>query len=407
MHATSTQLPSVEQHDDAGVPVVSVRGLTKVFRSRRTGNEPVYALRDVDIDVHPGEFLVLLGPSGCGKTTLLRSIAGLEQPTKGSITIDGAPVFDQAKKLNTEPENRPVGMIFQSYALWPHMTALKNTAFPLRCRRVARAEADERAKDILTRVGIGHLTSRYPSEMSGGQQQRLALARALVVGQRVVLFDEPLSNVDAQVREKLRLELVRMQRDLGFTAIYVTHDQSEAMELADRIAVMDHGRVAQLGAPQDMFERPSSVHVARFLGQSNEMPFTVETVDREAGTVSGTSPVGRLTAVLSEEGGLPVEPGSTFAAFGRPGDFEITKATGTKRSSPIGTDGVNVWNGTVESVRFLGTHVQVVVQAGDLRLRCWGVPAGTEVTDGDAVQVRVPVRALRMVSDSSPQPEQA
>lgn len=391
--------------DDSDVPVVSVKGLTKVFRSKRTGDVSVYALRDVDLAVNQGEFLVLLGPSGCGKTTLLRSIAGLEIPSAGSIVIDGRVVFRHGQKgrLNVEPEHRPVGMIFQSYALWPHMTALRNTAFPLRCRGVKQAEAQERARETLTKVGIGHLVDRYPSEMSGGQQQRLALARALVVGQRVLLFDEPLSNVDAQVREKLRLELVRMQRDLGFTAIYVTHDQSEAMELADRIAVMDHGKVAQIGAPRDMYELPDSVHVARFLGQSNEVPFVVEHVDQVARTVSGSSPLGGLTAMLNAEGAEAVSPGTRLAAFGRPGDFEIVKDMGG--SAPNGTHGLgadadNIWLGTVEAVRFLGTHVQYVVRCGDLRLRCWTTADDVEAIEGDSVRIRVPVRSLRVVTDA-------
>jgi iron(III) transport system ATP-binding protein len=251
-------------------------------------------------------------------------------------------------------------------------------------------------------VGIDHLVDRYPSEMSGGQQQRLALARALVVGQRIVLFDEPLSNVDAQVRERLRLELIRMQRDLGFTAIYVTHDQSEAMELADRIAVMDHGRIAQIGAPREMYELPGSVHVARFLGQSNEIPFVVEQINLEDGTIRGSSALGTLTAVLNTEGNLAPPAGSQLAAFGRPGDFELTKDTGTAaidEGQKVGLHADNICSGTVESVRFLGTHIQYVVQSGGLRLRCWATADAIEAKEGDSVRIRVPVRSLRVVAN--------
>jgi iron(III) transport system ATP-binding protein len=215
-------MPPVTGQPDRGAegrPVaIAIRGLSKSF-GKRAGDRGEQALSDVDLDVAEGEFLVLLGPSGCGKTTLLRSIAGLETPDQGSINIDGEAMFHSARGIDVDAGTRPVNMIFQSYALWPHMTAARNVAFPLKCAGVPRKEIGPRVQEILDRVGIGQLGDRYPSQMSGGQQQRLALARVLVLEERIVLFDEPLSNVDAQVREKLRLELIKMQRRLGFTAI--------------------------------------------------------------------------------------------------------------------------------------------------------------------------------------------
>jgi iron(III) transport system ATP-binding protein len=371
-------------------PVISVRGLGKSYGR---GSDAEHALIDVDLDVEDGEFLVLLGPSGCGKTTLLRSIAGLERPNSGSIRIDDEVLFDDERNVNVDAGRRPVTMIFQSYALWPHMTAAKNVAFPLKCAGVARAEIAPRVEEILTTVGIGHLAHRYPSEMSGGQQQRLALARALVVGQRVVLFDEPLSNVDAQVREKLRLELIKMQRTIGFTAIYVTHDQSEAMGLADRIAVMANGRIAQLDQPRQLYQHPETIDVARFLGQSNELSMEVKEYDSATGTVGGAGPLGALVATW-EHPGAP-SPGERLVAFGRPADFAVSVG-----DAPSAT--ANRWHGTVEAARFFGSHIEYVVQVGESRLRCWVLPDDRrpDIVEGTEVWLSVNAKNLRAVRES-------
>jgi len=368
---------------------ISIRGVSKSFSRRQTDGDR--ALDDVDLEVEPGEFLVLLGPSGCGKTTLLRSIAGLERPDSGSISIDGTPFFDGERKLNVDAGRRPVTMIFQSYALWPHMTAARNVAFPLRCAGVPRSQIAPRVQEILEKVGIGHLGHRYPGEMSGGQQQRLALARALVSDQRVVLFDEPLSNVDAQVREKLRIELIKMQRTIGFTAIYVTHDQSEAMGLADRIAVMANGRIAQLDSPRTLYRHPATIDVARFLGQSNELPFVVESFDSSTSIVSGTGSFGLVRA--SWEGDSPAQPGEELVAFGRPGDFVL-------EAGPHGDVG-NRWDGTIEAMRFFGTHVEYVVRVGENRLRCWvSGDHRADLTEDAELRVSVAPESLRAVRQS-------
>ena len=385
--------------------VIRVRRLAKSYvkrqaDSKRTG-EDERALKDIDLDIRRGEFLVLLGPSGCGKTTLLRSIAGLEEPEGGSIEIDGEAVYDANARINVDAQRRPVSMIFQSYALWPHLTAAKNVAFPLKCAGVKRSEIGPRVTEILEKVGIGHLAHRYPGQMSGGQQQRLALARALVIGRRIVLFDEPLSNVDAQVRERLRLELIKMQRTLGFTAIYVTHDQSEAMELADRIAVMSQGRVAQIGVPSEMYRRPSDIHVARFLGQSNELPFTVESHDVLASRVAGVGPLGSIVAACGEDEVEGSVRGENVVAFGRPEDFALSIGTG--RPHDAGSE-ANSWQGTVEAVRFLGSHTECVVQIGTRRMRVWVHPDRTGelppgLVDGADVVVSIDAQSLKVMRD--------
>jgi spermidine/putrescine ABC transporter ATP-binding subunit len=223
----------------------------------------LWAARDVDLNIQSGEFYTLLGPSGCGKTTLLRIIAGFLAPDEGTVRFD-----DQAVN-HVPPWRRNVGMVFQNYALWPHMTVFENVAFGLRERKVPRSEIAPRVADALARVGLSATEKRRPSQLSGGQQQRVALARTLVVQPRALLLDEPLSNLDAKLRAEMRIELLKIQRDLGVTTIYVTHDQEEALALSTRIAVMDAGKIVQEGSPREIYERPRSRFVAEFVGQSN------------------------------------------------------------------------------------------------------------------------------------------
>lgn len=225
------------------------------------GDTPI--LRGIDLALPAGNTLALLGPSGCGKTTLLRLIAGLLQPTAGEVRIEGRVVAGPSTFL--PPEQRGLGMVFQDYALWPHLTVAGNVAFPLEMRRVGRAERDRRVAEALKRVGLEHLADRSPSALSGGQQQRVAIARAIVAEPRIVLFDEPLSNLDRELRENMVGELAGLIRSLGLTAVYVTHDQSEAFTLADQVAVMDRGLVAQLAEPTVLTEEPASAKIAEFL----------------------------------------------------------------------------------------------------------------------------------------------
>jgi len=223
----------------------------------------LWAVRQIHLDIARGEFYTFLGPSGCGKTTLLRAIAGFISPDEGTVYLDGSPVNP------IPPWRRDLGMVFQNYALWPHMSVFENIAFGLRERNLARAEIAKRVKEALAQVGLEGTERRKPSQLSGGQQQRVALARTLVIQPRALLLDEPLSNLDAKLREEMRMELLKLQRDLGITTIYVTHDQEEALALSTRIAVMNSGRIVQEGRPRDIYERPAEEFVAQFVGRSN------------------------------------------------------------------------------------------------------------------------------------------
>ncbi len=250
---------------------VSLRGLTKDFGALR-------AVDSVDLDIADGELVSLLGPSGCGKTTTLRCVAGLEQPTAGEIEIGGELVAAPDRGVFVAPDKRATGMVFQTYALWPHMTVRKTVAYPLRMRRTPKAAVGERVAELLAIVGLSDRADRPATELSGGQQQRVALARAMANRPRLLLFDEPLSNLDAKLREAMRTEIRDLQARLGTTTLYVTHDQEEAMVLSDRIAVMHAGRIQQVGAPREIYARPVNRFVADFVGFENIVAGTVEEV---------------------------------------------------------------------------------------------------------------------------------
>ncbi|MBF4479268.1 MULTISPECIES: ABC transporter ATP-binding protein [Rhodococcus] len=247
---------------------VSIRQLLKNF----DGKPPTVAVDHLDLEIEDGEFLVLLGPSGCGKTTTLRCLAGLEQPASGSITLGDEVVFDGARRVNLPPDKRFIGMVFQSYALWPHMTVRKNIAYPLKSRKLTDALADGRVEETAALVDCERLLDRLPAELSGGQQQRVALARGLVSHPDLVLFDEPLSNLDARLRDQVRAELHDLHQRKPFTAVFVTHDQSEALALGTRMAIMRAGRIVQIGPPREVFEEPVDEYVAGFTGMSNRVP---------------------------------------------------------------------------------------------------------------------------------------
>ncbi len=389
MHATDTTTTNPdtpggpgETGAGTGAPVVRLTGVRKSFR--RVDGTLTAAVDDVSLDVAPGEFLILLGPSGCGKTTLLRSIAGLETPDAGLIEIGGTVVFDAGRKVDVPPERRGLSMMFQSYALWPHMSVFDNVAYPLTNRhgsgRPRKAEIAAKVREALEMVGIPELVRQYPGEMSGGQQQRVALARALVAGDGLVLFDEPLSNVDAKVRERLRVELLAMQRRLGFAAVYVTHDQTEAMELATRIAVLGSGHVEQLGTPHEIYARPATRYVANFVGVANEIPGTVTAVDEAAGTATLGSPYGPLTGVAA--------PGLTehteAVAVWRPEHGRMTEAEPT---------GPNRWPARRRLSMFAGPHIEHHLDAEGVSCRLWS----TEEAPSDQVWLQVPPAHLRVL----------
>lgn len=236
-------------------------------------------VRDVSLDVDDGEFVAILGPSGCGKSTLLRLVAGFERPDSGRISIDGAPISDSNRNL--PPEARGIGMVFQSYALWPHMSVEKNVGFALRMRKMTRVQVAARVEAVLAMVGLDGLGQRRPADLSGGQRQRVALARCVAMEPRLILMDEPLSNLDAPLREAMHVELRRLHRETGRTIIYVTHDQDEAMALADRIVVLHEGRLQQAGPPQQLYDAPRNRLVAEFFGRGTVLPIVPGGVERD------------------------------------------------------------------------------------------------------------------------------
>ncbi len=241
-----------------------VEGLTKSYGSN-------VVVDHLDLEMEEGELLVLLGPSGCGKTTTLRCLAGLETPESGVIDFKGRHVFDSGRRLNVPAHKRDVGMVFQSYALWPNMTVRKNIAYPLKVRKMREALAEGKVEEAAAMVHCEHLLDRYPSQLSGGQQQRIAVARGLVSRPDLVLFDEPLSNLDARLRDTVRTEIHRLHESLGFGAVFVTHDQSEAFALGDRLAIMRAGKMEQVDTPQRVFADPATDYVAEFIGMSNRL----------------------------------------------------------------------------------------------------------------------------------------
>lgn len=249
---------------------ITATALTKEF----DGKPRTTAMSDLSFEIEPGELLVLLGPSGCGKTTTLRCLAGLETPDNGRIEFGDQVVFDSQRRINLSPDQRSIGMVFQSYALWPHMTVRKNIAYPLKARRIDKSVHAERVRDTAALVDCSELLDRYPGQLSGGQQQRVALARGLVAQPDLILLDEPLSNLDARLRDSVRAQLHELHSRLNFSAVFVTHDQSEALALADRIAIMRSGSFTQIGTPQTIFEEPANEYVAAFIGMSNRLHFT-------------------------------------------------------------------------------------------------------------------------------------
>ena len=284
---------------------VELRNVSKVYKD-------TVAVDDVSLHIRDREFVALLGPSGCGKTTTLRMLAGFIRPDGGQILIDGHDVTD------LPPERRPTAMVFQSYALWPHMTVADNVAFGLRLRKLARNVVEERTARMLDVVGLPGVTKRYPSQLSGGQQQRVALARALVLGPKILLLDEPLSNLDAKLRVRMRDEIRRIQQELQITTVYVTHDQEEALTMADRIAVMNKGVLQQVGDALDIYDRPATAFVADFIGSSNLLSGTL----RVAGA-SAVAEVGTARVPVDADG---LADGTAVTVSARPEDMEVLRA---------------------------------------------------------------------------------
>ncbi|HEX2095981.1 MAG TPA: ABC transporter ATP-binding protein [Solirubrobacterales bacterium] len=336
----STKAGKWKEEMEATVPSVELERVTKRF-------DALVAVDGVDLELERGEFFTLLGPSGCGKTTTLRMIAGFERPSEGRIRIEGADVAD------LPPHRRPTNTVFQSYALFPHLSVEDNVAYGLKRKKAPKAEIRERVAAELDRVGLAAEAKRRPAQLSGGQQQRVALARALVNLPKVLLLDEPLGALDLKLRKGLQVELKRIQREVGITFVYVTHDQEEALTMSDRIAVMNRGRIEQVATPEDVYERPATAFVAGFIGVSNLMPAVVsgpgevrlENGASVAVSVDGLTPGERCQAVVRPEK-LRIEPPDAAPA------------------APAANGAAPRVEGTVESSLYLGTSTQVVVDLG-------------------------------------------
>ena len=323
------------------LPMISIRRLRKVYQVKEGA---VAALPNLDLEVKREEFFVLLGPSGSGKSTLLRCIAGIEVPEDGEISIDGRPIYSASNGLFVRPEHRGLGMVFQSYAVWPHMSVFENVALPLThgVQRIPKASVSDRVMHALSLVQMEEFADRPVPLLSGGQQQRVALARALAVEPLVLLMDEPLSNLDARLREEVRAQMLEITRAVGVTVVYVTHDQTEALALGDRIAVMDRGTILQVGKPVDLFTQPAVPMVADFFGQMNWLN------GRVAGPDSVETAIGRLEA---RTGGLG-------------GDVRIGIRPASIRVSADASRVPNEFTGRVKQAVFLGEQVQLSVQVG-------------------------------------------
>ncbi len=329
---------------------IEIQNLFKRFKK-------VVAVNRIQLEVNEGEMLTLLGPSGCGKTTTLRCIAGLEKPEEGDIIIDGKPMLSEGF---VQPSNRGIGMVFQNYAVWPHMKVFNNIVYGLKLQKLPRQSIQEKAQKVLELVGLGGLEERYPGQLSGGQQQRVALARALVTNPKVLLLDEPLSNLDAKLREELRFEIKSLIRRMGITSVYVTHDQAEAMVISDRIAVMDSGNVVQIGTAHEIYEKPANKFVADFIGTMNFMPGeVVEVLPDATGVYVRTEFSEKILCTTS--GKTAASPGEKVYASIRPEDVEVFT------EPPQAVE--NLFKGIIAYKAYLGNFLFFFVNINDTMIR--------------------------------------
>lgn len=368
--------------------MLRVEGLIKEFASRgkaakrdsgTAADDRVMAVDGVSFEVHEGDLFTLLGPSGCGKTTTLRSIAGLEKPDGGTISLAGKPLYSSHDDINVPANRRDLAMMFQSYAIWPHLDVYHNVSFPLdvmpRSTRPSKQEIRERVGRALEVTELASKVKGSSTKLSGGQQQRLALARALVAEPKVLLLDEPLSNLDAKLRSSMRLELKRLQTELGLTFIYVTHDQEEALSMSTVVAVMNEGKIMQVGTPRDIYERPNSLFVAEFIGTSNLLPGTVNDADADSCRIATS--VGELWASTPHRLGV----GSKVVVSLRSEDFITSQKPPTDTSH-------NAWGGKILAQAFLGDAVEQIIAVGDEEFRCRD-DRSTTFRTGDSVFVTI------------------
>ncbi|MFT3781169.1 MAG: ABC transporter ATP-binding protein [Nibricoccus sp.] len=341
---------------------IRIEKLTKKFGT-------TVALQGLDLTIDQGELFFLLGPSGCGKTTLLRSIAGFYIPEGGKI------YFGDDDVTRLAPHKRNTGMMFQSYALWPHMTVAQNVAFGLEERKVPRDEIKRRVGEALESVRMATYADRKPNQLSGGQQQRVALARALVIRPRCLLLDEPLSNLDAKLRLEMRTEIRRVCKEFNLTTVYVTHDQKEALSISDRMAILENGRVLQVGSPREVYCRPAKKNVANFIGETDFIPGTIQSVAGERVTVD--TAIGRFDGVLGDSAAKP-SVGTTATVSVRPECWKLGRATGGQ-NSVAGRIGEAVYLGEVAQYDFLASANGSSLKILELNPRYMGTAAGMEL----------------------------
>jgi iron(III) transport system ATP-binding protein len=355
---------------------ITIRGLSKRYGSKT-------AIHDLSLDVDEGELLVLLGPSGCGKSTLLRCIAGLERPEAGSIDLGDVAVFDARSGLSVPPNRREIGFVFQSFALWPHMTVEQNVSYPLRARGQLKSRR-HRVAEVLDGVRCSELAGRLPSELSGGQQQRIALARALVSEPRVMLLDEPLSNLDALLRVELRQQLREVHRRFRFTAVFVTHDQSEAMHVGTRVALMRDGELEQIGRPREIYDHPSTPYAARFLGVRNMFPIRRDGARWHAAFGALPAPV---------EASIPGDARDVELAF-RSRDVLLTPVR-----DPVPANSVELGRSLIDDVIYFGDHVEYTMRLGAATLEATRTSDHEAVVAEGEVVVSVPMDRLLLYVD--------
>jgi len=357
---------------------LEVRNLVKIFGK-------LTAVDNVSFKVEQGEVVTLLGPSGCGKTTTLRMVAGFEKPNAGEVEIAGRVVVATNRRINVPPEKRDIGMVFQSYAIWPHMTVFENVAFPLNVRRANRQEIKRRVEETLELVGLANFSDRPAILLSGGQQQRVSLARALVYSPSILLLDEPLSNLDAKLREQMRIEIKRLQQQLGFTVLFVTHDQIEAMSLSTRLALMNQGRIEQIGAPQDVYEHPQTPFVEDFLGRI--LRFRGKIIEKRHGFDVVEFDGLKNVQVRIPESLDGAAVGKRVMVAIRPEDTRIESNDSDNRDNVIPCD--------VENILHLGRDLELVLRVGG-RICTLTVPRerGTELCR--TIGLHVPPEHLRV-----------
>jgi iron(III) transport system ATP-binding protein len=364
-------------------PFVRISRLVKRF-------DRVQAVDNLDLEIREGEFFTLLGPSGCGKTTTLRLVGGLEKPDSGLIHLGERCLVSTSRGIFIQPEKREMGMVFQSYAVWPHMTVFENVAYPLKLRRMKRALIGEKVREALIQVGLEGLEDRPAPALSGGQQQRVALARALIFSPRVLLLDEPLSNLDARLRDEMRREIKSLQRRVGVTVLFVTHDQIEGLSLSDRIGIMNRGRLEQVGSPEEVYNRPATPFARDFLGQIFALPGKVAQLseDRVAVKLTGVAHSTlwvALANVSSADTGLALEREITLAI--RP------EQIGVCRSLPQGE--TNIVQAKVEDARFLGDRYEYTVSLGG-EVRVLLLPATEILRAGEHIYLEFPSGAITL-----------